>query len=370
MLFKKKPKTYTTPPGSLLTPTPAANADCIAPQVVADFLSGYGIPCVCVNAVAAPQLVRYDIRVADIYHYNANKIKKAAAALAARYNTTASITDSTAGDFALQITRQQRAPLYLREVMYTNTFDNAPRTVCAAGVDEYNKAVVIDIATAPHILIAGTTGSGKSVLLNSMIVSALYKVTPVCAQFIMIDPKQVELTAYDGLPHLATPIIRDAASAVSALANICGIMDDRYRRLSAAGVKQLADAPGLFPRMYVVIDELADLMLTSKKKVEAYIVRIAQLGRAAGIHLIVATQRPTTNIVTGLIKANIPTKIALAVSTTTDSVTILNHGGAEKLTGRGDAIIKTPDSIHERRFQAAFTPEIDIIRTVNAWKNQ
>ena len=147
-------------------------------------------------------------------------------------------------------------------------------------------------------------------------------------------------------------------------------MDDRYRRLAAAGVKQLADAPELFTRLYVVIDELADLMLTSKKQVESYIVRIAQLGRAAGIHLIVATQRPTTNIVTGLIKANIPTKIALAVSTTTDSMTILNHGGAEKLTGRGDAIIKTPDSIHERRFQAAFTPEIDITRTVNAYKNQ
>jgi S-DNA-T family DNA segregation ATPase FtsK/SpoIIIE len=174
----------------------------------------------------------------------------------------------------------------------------------------------------------------------------------------MIDPKQVELSIYEGLPHLYRPIVKGAPEAITALAGLCGEMDNRYRYISKCGAKSVSDTN--LPRIYCVIDELADLMLTSKNTVENYIIRIAQRGRAAGIHLIIATQRPTVNIITGLIKANIPTKIALAVSNVSDSVTILNHGGAEKLTGRGDAIIKTPDSITEKRFQALFTPDTDI----------
>ena len=230
-------------------------------------------------------------------------------------------------------------------------------------------SVVIDMIKAPHILIAGTTGSGKSVLLNSMIVSLLYKATPAQAEFIMIDPKAVELTNYSRLPHLRRPIISDMREAADALKMAVDEMESRYKILAAEGVKALEEKPGLFPRLYVVIDELADLMLTHKNEVENYITRIAGKGRASGIHLIIATQRPSTNVITGLIKANIPTKIALSVANTADSMTMLNHGGAEKLTGRGDAIIKTPDSITERRLQAAFTPDSDIKNIVEYYTN-
>lgn len=366
----KKTTTYTTPPGELLTATPATNCQIINGSKVADFMTAAGIAADCVNVCAAPQVVRYDLRLKDIYSYNETKIKKALKAFEARYNTVATLDRSSYGDFAILATRTERQPLNLRSVIYTSSFNDAPRTAAAIGVDSNNKTVVIDVAKAPHILIAGTTGSGKSVLLNSLICSLLYKATPATAQFIMIDPKQVEMTAYKGLPHLYKPIVTDVQNAVDTLAAACVEMDRRYKTLAAAGYKQLADAPHLFPRLYIVIDELADLMLTSKNAVETSIVRIAQLGRAAGIHLIIATQRPTTNIITGLIKANIPTKIALAVSNTADSMTILNHGGAEKLTGRGDAIIKTPDSIEERRLQAAFTPDNDIFAIVDYYKPQ
>lgn len=366
----KKTTTYTTPPGELLTATPATNCQIINGSEVADFMTAAGIAADCVNVCAAPQVVRSDLRVKDIYSYNETKIKKALKAFEARYNTVATLDRSSYGDFAILATRTERQPLNLRSVIYTQSFNDAPRTAAAIGVDSNNKTVVLDVAKAPHILIAGTTGSGKSVLLNSLICSLLYKATPATAHFIMIDPKQVEMTAYKGLPHLYKPIVTDVQNAVATLAAACVEMDRRYKTLAAAGYKQLADAPHLFPRLYIVIDELADLMLTSKNAVETSIVRIAQLGRAAGIHLIIATQRPTTNIITGLIKANIPTKIALAVSNTADSMTILNHGGAEKLTGRGDAIIKTPDSIEERRLQAAFTPDNDIFAIVDYYKPQ
>lgn len=363
-----KKTTYTTPPGELLTATPESNATITPGATVAQFMTAAGIACECVNVCAAPQVVRYDLRLSNIYDYNESKIQKALKAFEARYNTAASLDRSSYGDFAIIATRAERQPLNLRSVIYTNSFNNAPRTACAAGVDSNNETVIIDIAKAPHVLIAGTTGSGKSVLLNSLICSLLYKATPATAQFIMIDPKQVEMTAYKELPHLYKPIVTDVNAAVETLAAACVEMDRRYKALAAAGYKQLADCPQMFPRLYIVIDELADLMLTSKKSVETHIVRIAQLGRAAGVHLIIATQRPTTNIITGLIKANIPTKIALAVSNTADSMTVLNHGGAEKLTGRGDAIIKTPDSIIERRLQAAFTPEEDIHAIVEYYK--
>lgn len=361
----KKKYTYTTPPGDLLTNTSAHDCQIISGLTVAEFMTAAGIKCDCVNVCAAPQVVRYDLRLKDIYSYSETKIKRALKAFQARFNTVASLDRSSVGDFAITATQTERQPLNLKSVIYTASFNEAPRTACAAGVDINNNPVILDIAKAPHILIAGTTGSGKSVLLNSMIISLLYKATPVTAQFILIDPKQVELTAYKDLPHLYKPIVTDVNKAVLTLADACAEMDRRYKTLAAAGYKSLADCPQLFPRLYIVIDELADLMLTSKNAVESSIVRIAQLGRAAGIHLIIATQRPSVNIVTGLIKANIPTKIALSVSNIHDSMTILNHGGAEKLTGRGDAILKTPDSIIERRFQAAFTPDSDIKNIVD-----
>lgn len=367
--MKRKQITYTTPPGELLTATPAKQCNIINGLTVAEFFTAAGIAADCVSVCAAPQVVRYDLRLKDIYTYNESRINRALKAFNARFNTVATLDRSSVGDFAITATRTERQPLNLKSVIYTNSFNNASRTACAAGIDSNNNPVIIDIAKAPHVLIAGTTGSGKSVLLNTMIVSLLYKATPATAQFIMIDPKQVELTVYKNLPHLYKPIVTNAADAVLTLAEACADMDRRYKTLAVSGYKQLADCPQLFPRLFIIIDELADLMLTSKNAVETSIIRIAQLGRAAGTHLIIATQRPTTNIITGLIKANIPLKIALAVSNTADSMTILNHGGAEKLTGRGDAILKTPDSITERRFQAAFTPDSDIKNIVEYYSH-
>lgn len=366
----KKRYTYTTPPGELLTATPAKQCNIINGSTVAEFMTAAGIAADVVNVCAAPQVVRYDLRLKDIYSYNETKIKRALQAFNARFNTVATLDRSSYGDFAIIATRTERQPLNLRSILYTTAYNETPQTAAGIGLDDNGNPVIIDIVNAPHILIAGTTGSGKSVLLNSLITSLLYKATPFDAKFIMIDPKQVEMTAYKELPHLYKPIITSVPDAINTLADACAEMDKRTKILAANGVKSLSDAPHLFPRLYIVIDELADLMLTSKNAVETSIIRIAQLGRAPGVHLIIATQRPSTNIITGLIKANIPTKIALATANTADSMTILNHGGAEKLTGRGDAIIKTPDSITERRLQAAFTPDSDIKKTVDYYIKQ
>jgi len=359
-------RTYTTPPGELLTPTPTQSPEIIPGFIFTDVLSRFGVCCSCCQVVDAPQLTHYDFILSDIAAYNETKIKKACTALQARYNTAVTVSRSAVGDFGLDVVKACKNDLFLYSGVYSQAFNNSNRFTACVGVDTQNKPVLLDVSKAPHILIAGTTGSGKSVLLNSVICSLLYKTTPATAKFLFIDPKQVEMSLYSDLPHLYKPIIKDVAGAVDALGLVCCEMDKRYKYLSRKGYKNIEQTK--MPRLYVVIDELADLMLTSKKAVETSIIRIAQLGRAAGIHLIIATQRPTTNIITGLIKANIPCKIALAVSNTADSMTILNHGGAEKLTGRGDAIIKKPDSIHETRLQAYYTPDNDIIKIVNYYK--
>jgi S-DNA-T family DNA segregation ATPase FtsK/SpoIIIE len=227
--------------------------------------------------------------------------------------------------------------------------------------------VVLSVADMPHILIAGATGSGKSVLLNSMIVSMLFSCTPETLNLVMIDPKKVEMSKYEGLPHLALPIIKNHADAVQALEDICAEMDNRYNLMAEKGFKKASEM-GL-ANIVVVIDELADLMLTSKYECEQSIIRIAQLGRAAGIHLIIATQRPTVNVITGLIKSNIPCKIALQTSSMRDSITILDHKGAETLTGKGDALLKLPDRVEEIRFQSAYISDEDIENIVNYWKH-
>lgn len=362
-LFKK---TYTTPSGELLTPTPQSSPDIIPSFTFTQILNGFGVTCRCIDMTLAPQLVHYDFILDNIADYNETKIKRAINAMQARYNTPVSLSASTVGDFALNVTRANRADLFLYTGIYSRAFNTSNRSTACLGVDTSNHIITLDIATAPHVLIAGTTGSGKSVLLNSLICSLLYKSTPGNARFIFIDPKKVELTPYEGIPQLYKPIIKTIPEAVETLAALCDEMDRRYNWLSRKGYKNIEGTK--LTRIYCIIDELADLMFTSKKAVEGYIIRMAQLGRAAGIHLIIATQRPTTNIITGLIKANIPCKIALTVSNISDSMTILNHGGAEKLTGRGDAIIKKPDSITETRFQAFYTPETDISQITNYYR--
>jgi S-DNA-T family DNA segregation ATPase FtsK/SpoIIIE len=280
-------------------------------------------------------------------------------------HTPCTLTPSDRAHIAIQAARAERELVALRQTVQHLTPDRTP-TTAALGLDDAGQPVIVDIAKMPHMLLAGATGSGKSVALNTILCSVLYSATPTMTQYIMIDPKQVELSAYAGLPHLATPIITSAQEAVYMLACVNAAMDKRYKAMASKRTKS-SDEAG-YPRMVIVIDELADLMLTSKKAVEESIIRIAQLGRAAGIHLIIATQKPVVSVVTGLIQGNIPCKLALQTASTSDSVRILGHKGAESLLGRGDAWLKLPDRVQEQRIQCAYTSEADIAAIVNYWK--
>ena len=226
---------------------------------------------------------------------------------------------------------------------------------------------VCDLAKMPHLLIAGTTGSGKSVCINSIIMSIIYQNHPDLTKMIMIDPKQVELTPYNGIPHLAFPVITDVQKAVSVLQWACDEMDRRYDRFSRTGVKDIDEYNAIqnipsFARIVVIIDELADLMLTSKKAVEPSIVRLAQKARAAGIHLVIATQRPTRDVITGLIKANMPSRIAFKCLSGVDSRIILDQTGAEKLLGQGDMLYRAGDSTETVRLQGVYISTEEINR--------
>ena len=356
---------YTPGINVLSEPTAQAQSTIYKGEDIAAVITGCGIPCEFLQAVSAPQIATYHFKLKNIL--DITKLKKPLAALSALLHTPVTQATSDRGHFALVIPKSQRKITTLRECMLTNTFNSHKRNLrTCLGLDCYNTSMVLSVADMPHILIAGATGSGKSVLLNSMIVSMLYSCTPSTMQFVMIDPKKVELSKYDGLPHLTCPIIKNHADAVQALENVCAEMDNRYNRMAAEGYKKASDM-GL-PALVVVIDELADLMLTSKYECEQSIIRIAQLGRAAGIHLIIATQRPTVNVITGLIKSNIPCKIALQTSSIRDSITILDHKGAESLTGKGDALLKLPDRVEEIRFQSAYINDTDIENVVRYWR--
>ena len=248
----------------------------------------------------------------------------------------------------------------------SETFQKASRYSCVLGATPGGKIITLDLKKAPHVLIAGVTGAGKSVLLNTIICSLLYKQTPASCEIIMIDPKRVELTPYNNLKHLRTPVIKGVENVPGVLSWLIAEMEKRYKYLERKHLKNI-DGTKIKP-IFIFIDELADLMLQDKKHIEPSLIRIAQLGRAAGIHLIIATQRPSKEVVTGLLKANIPTKICLTVSSVTNSLVILDHKGGERLTGNGDAIIKYSDSIIERRFRACYTPDNDIQRIVDYYK--
>lgn len=357
---------YTPGIDVLSKPTEQKQGTIYLGEDIAAVITGCGVPCEFLQVVSAPQIATYHFKLNNVL--DITKLKKPLAALSAMIHTMVTQTTSTIGHFALVIPKSERKITTLRECMLTRTFNDCKKSLrTCLGLDCYNTSIVLSVAEMPHILIAGATGSGKSVLLNSMIVSMLYSVTPTMAKFVMIDPKKVELSKYEGLPHLACPVIKNHEDAVQALESVCTEMDNRYNRMAAGGYKKASEM-GL-PSLVVVIDELADLMLTSKYECEQSIIRIAQLGRAAGIHLIIATQRPTVNVITGLIKSNIPCKIALQTSSIRDSITILDHKGAESLTGKGDALLKLPDRVEEIRFQSAYINDADIENVVNYWKH-
>ncbi len=305
----------------------------------------------------------------------------------------------------IEIPNEKREIIQLSQVLSSPEFDGASSTLSLAlGHDIVGKPVIVDLAKMPHLLVAGTTGSGKSVGINAMVLSLLFKSTPERVRMIMIDPKMLELSVYDGIPHLLTPVITDMKDAANGLRWCVGEMERRYKLMSALGVRNLAgfnkkvtdakkvgrpildpgwqldpmlldevqSAPELvaLPRIVVLVDELADMMMVVGKKVEELIARIAQKARAAGIHLVLATQRPSVDVLTGLIKANIPTRLSFMVQSKVDSRTILGEGGAEQLLGHGDMLFMPPGGGVPTRVHGAFVSDEEVHRVVADWKRR
>jgi len=271
------------------------------------------------------------------------------------------------GTVAVEVPNPETATVYLREILVSPEFVEAKgRLPLALGKDTTGNPVVADLASMPHLLIAGSTGSGKSVGLNTMICSLLYKATPADVRFLLIDPKRLELGVYEQIPHLLAPVVTDAKEASARLKWIVGKMDDRYKQLQAKAVRNIEgynkEVPPeeKLPYWVVVVDELADLMMVSAGEVQNSLVRLAQIARAVGIHLIVATQRPSVDVVTGLIKANFPTRIAFQVASKVDSRTVLDGNGAEQLLGRGDMIFVPPGASRQMRVHGSWVGDNEV----------
>jgi S-DNA-T family DNA segregation ATPase FtsK/SpoIIIE len=300
----------------------------------------------------------------------------------------------------IEIPNKYRETVQLRDILDSDLLSaSASKLSLALGKDIMGTPVVTDLALIPHLLIAGATGSGKSVGLNSMICTMLFRATPAEVKMIMVDPKMLELSIYEGIPHLLVPVVTNPKQAALALRRVVEEMERRYQLLAAKGVRSIAQynsiiaeeekhpAPRLprsdempdldqelappaekLPYLVVIIDELSDLMMVSSREVEDSLTRIAQMARAAGIHLIVATQRPSVDVLTGVIKANFPARLSFQVTSKTDSRTILDANGAEKLLGRGDMLFLAPGTSKAQRVQSAYVSEDEINRLVEAWK--
>jgi S-DNA-T family DNA segregation ATPase FtsK/SpoIIIE len=286
----------------------------------------------------------------------------------------------------MQVPNHKRETIWLRDVVEAENFRNSKsRLTLAMGKDINGQIVTADLATMPHVLIAGSTGSGKSVAINAMIMSVLYKATPAQVRMILVDPKRVELGMYEGIPHLFTPIITEPKLAANALRNAVREMERRLKLLASRSVRNIDQynrlfengTPSLFeeeeeplPYIIIIIDELADLMMLDKANVEEAITRLAQMARAVGIHLVLATQRPSVDVITGLIKANVPTRMSFRLATKVDSRTILDSNGAESLLGRGDMLFLPPGTSRLQRVHAPFVTEDEIAKVTDFWKKQ
>jgi S-DNA-T family DNA segregation ATPase FtsK/SpoIIIE len=271
------------------------------------------------------------------------------------------------GTVAIEVPNSEAATVYLREIFVSAEFaESKGKLPLALGKDVTGTPVVSDLTSMPHLLVAGATGSGKSVGLNSMICSILYKASPADVRFLLIDPKRLELSVYEGIPHLLAPVVTDAKEAAARLRWIVGKMDERYRTLqlkqvrNIEGYNKVVGPEEKLPYWVVVVDELADLMMVSAGEVQTSLVRLAQIARAVGIHLIIATQRPSVDVVTGLIKANFPTRIAFQVASKVDSRTVLDGNGAEQLLGRGDMIFVPPGANKQTRVHGAWVADDEV----------
>ncbi|MDI7505713.1 DNA translocase FtsK, partial [Cronobacter dublinensis] len=364
-------------------------------------LADFRIKADVVNYSPGPVITRFELNLAP--GVKAARISNLSRDLARSLSTVAvRVVEVIPGKpyVGLELPNKKRQTVYLREVLDCAKFrDNPSPLSVVLGKDIAGEPVVADLAKMPHLLVAGTTGSGKSVGVNAMILSMLYKATPDDVKFIMIDPKMLELSVYEGIPHLLTEVVTDMKDAANALRWSVNEMEKRYKLMSALGVRNLAGynekiaeaermgrpipdpywKPGdsmdathpvlkKLPYIVVLVDEFADLMMTVGKKVEELIARLAQKARAAGIHLVLATQRPSVDVITGLIKANIPTRIAFTVSSKIDSRTILDQGGAESLLGMGDMLYSGPNSTTPVRVHGAFVRDEEVHAVVQDWK--
>ena len=336
-------------------------------ESIATALGDLGCPSVFVDKIISCTTIKYNFNLTNIKQLP--KVKKVAELLSARLHEPIKVLSSKTGDFCLEFVREQREfPTFFQ----THTELKGKRDgEFLLGIDENNKILTWNITDCPHLLVAGQTNSGKSVFLNTFI--SCINCYSAHTGLMLIDPKQVEFAQFENSTHLVCPIITSVEEAVARLNQLCNIMDDRYSKLRSMGL-QNNDA-GTFDKIICVIDELADLMLTSGKEVETPIVRIAQKGRACGIHLVIATQRPTANVITGLIKANIPTRIAFSMASVRDSIVMLDKGGANELLGKGDCLVKLADRFETIRVQAPYISGKDIAYTLTncpprVWNSQ
>ncbi len=389
-----------TPPPSEVEPVDTFALEQMACLVEAR-LADFRIKADVVNYSPGPVITRFELNLAP--GVKAARISNLSRDLARSLSTVAvRVVEVIPGKpyVGLELPNKKRQTVYLREVLDNAKFrDNPSPLTVVLGKDIAGDPVVADLAKMPHLLVAGTTGSGKSVGVNAMILSMLYKAQPEDVRFIMIDPKMLELSVYEGIPHLLTEVVTDMKDAANALRWSVNEMERRYKLMSALGVRNLAGynekiaeaarmgrpipdpywKPGdsmdavhpvleKLPYIVVLVDEFADLMMTVGKKVEELIARLAQKARAAGIHLVLATQRPSVDVITGLIKANIPTRIAFTVSSKIDSRTILDQGGAESLLGMGDMLYSGPNSTTPVRVHGAFVRDQEVHAVVQDWK--
>ncbi len=375
---------YRWPPYTLLdAPKPGVAGVNESPQekgkLLVSTLASFNISARIINISVGPVITRFELQPAQGVRVNriTSLTDDLALALAApRVRIEAPIPGKAA--IGIEVPNSNISSVMLRELVESSEFITAKSTITfALGKDIAGKVMIADLERMPHMLIAGTTGSGKSVCVNDIIISMVYKSAPKDVRMIMIDPKVIELKVYESLPHLLLPVVTDAKKAAGALKWAVMEMDQRYQRMSRFNARDLARYNALqteesekLPKIVIIIDELADLMMVAAKDVEESICRIAQLGRAAGIHLIVATQRPSTDVITGLIKANIPSRIAFMVSSQVDSRVILDTGGAEKLLGRGDMLFHSNGASKPVRAQSAFVSDDEVERFADFFSGQ
>ncbi len=374
---------YRLPDRALLKASPPTRSDSAdvsarTAQVLVQTLAHFGVEATVVGTIAGPRVVRYELQLAP-----GTKVSKVAGlkddlsyALA---TTEIRILAPIPGKQAVGVEVPNLAP---RMVTLGDIFDDLPGSASPLSVwlgkDISGNAVWTDLARMPHLLIAGTTGSGKSGCINTLLTSVLLRATPDDVRMILIDPKRIELNFYESIPHLLTPVVSSPKEASAVLQNVVAEMERRYERLSLVRARNLPEANRTFrargedplPYLLVVIDELADLMMVSPQAVEDAVIRLAQKSRAVGIHLVLATQRPSVDVITGMIKANVPSRIAFAVSSQTDSRVILDGSGAESLLGQGDMLFKPLGTSRLQRVQGAFVTEEEIALVVEQCRSQ